>query len=94
MFNYFKKKYTDEEGVEWLWTHHWSIRPFMRVTVLVQYLLWKVGINWHNTVRNECTPNFNCCTFDNLAVIPPMTKKEYKKHINKVIKLIRKNKGK
>jgi hypothetical protein len=26
-----------------------------------QWLLWKIGIHWHNTFRNECTPNFSCC---------------------------------
>ena len=32
-----------------------------RASVGIQWLLWKAGINWHNTIRDECTPNFSCC---------------------------------
>jgi hypothetical protein len=32
-----------------------------RASVLLQWLLWKFGISWHNTLRDECTPNFSCC---------------------------------
>lgn len=27
----------------------------------IQWVLWKVGIAIHNPLRNECTPDFNCC---------------------------------
>ncbi len=28
---------------------------------LIQKLLWKIGIAIHNPIRDECTPDFNCC---------------------------------
>lgn len=32
-----------------------------RLTVWLQWFLWKIGIPWHNTFSDECTPDFNCC---------------------------------
>jgi len=32
-----------------------------RASIGIQCLLWKLGINWHNTIRDECTPDFSCC---------------------------------
>lgn len=32
-----------------------------RLSLYAQWLLWKVGIAWHNPYRDECTPDFNCC---------------------------------
>jgi hypothetical protein len=31
-------------------------------TFIWQTLLWYIGIPWHNTFSDECTPDFNCCT--------------------------------
>ena len=28
---------------------------------IYQFLLWKIGIAWHDNKFNECTPDFNCC---------------------------------
>lgn len=32
-----------------------------RLTVWLQWLLWRCGIPWHNRFSDECTPDFNCC---------------------------------
>ena len=32
-----------------------------KVSCYVQQILWNIGIHWHNTVRDECTPDFSCC---------------------------------
>lgn len=36
-------------------------KRFYRLTVLFQLLLYKLGINWHNTFSDECTHGFECC---------------------------------
>lgn len=36
-------------------------RPMYKLTVMFQYMLWRIGIPWHNWFADECTPNFNCC---------------------------------
>lgn len=33
-----------------------------RLSIYKQLTLWILGISWHNTVRNECTPDSNCCS--------------------------------
>lgn len=33
-----------------------------KITHLFQFILWKIGIAWHNRFSGECTPDFNCCT--------------------------------
>lgn len=32
-----------------------------RLTCWAQTILWKLGVAWHNSFSNECTPDFNCC---------------------------------
>jgi len=32
-----------------------------KISELWQLFLWYIGIAWHNTKKNECTPDFNCC---------------------------------
>jgi len=32
-----------------------------RSSFYLQSVLWLFGYNWHNTVRDECTPDFSCC---------------------------------
>ena len=32
-----------------------------KLSVYWQLFLWYFGIAWHNSIRNECTPDFNCC---------------------------------
>ena len=32
-----------------------------RASVAIQWTLWEMGISWHNTIRDECTPDFSCC---------------------------------
>ena len=39
----------------------WWKRPIYKITVFVQWILWKNGINWHNSIFDECTPDFSCC---------------------------------
>jgi hypothetical protein len=36
-------------------------RPFYKLTVFIQWLLWELNINWHNSFFDECTPDFSCC---------------------------------
>lgn len=36
-------------------------RFMYQLTVKFQRFLWNHGINWHNFVFDECTPNFSCC---------------------------------
>ena len=33
----------------------------MNISSIVQWILWKCGISWHNTFTDECTPDFSCC---------------------------------
>ena len=42
----------------WKWYH----RAIYRVSCWVQWILWKCRIFWHNSVADECTPDFSCCT--------------------------------
>lgn len=32
-----------------------------KLSIILQSFLWYIGIAWHNSYRNECTPDFNCC---------------------------------
>lgn len=32
-----------------------------RLSYHLQNAFWLIGINIHNTITDECTPNFNCC---------------------------------
>ena len=32
-----------------------------KIRLIFQYVLWKIGIAWHNNYEDECTPDFNCC---------------------------------
>jgi hypothetical protein len=50
-----------KDGVEWVHTLPWWQRPLYRVTVGIQWTLWKIGLPWHNIFFDECTPDFNCC---------------------------------
>lgn len=36
-------------------------KKFYTFTYFLQKFLWKIGIPWHNSFSDECTPNFNCC---------------------------------
>lgn len=36
-------------------------RCLYKLTVWFQAVLWRLGIPWHNSFSDECTPNFNCC---------------------------------
>lgn len=45
---------------EFNWKRHHRI--IYRVSCWVQWLLWKCRISWHNSIANECTPDFSCCT--------------------------------
>lgn len=50
-----------------------------RVTSInCQLILWVIGINTHNILTNECTPDFSCCT----SIRTPFLKraKTFKKH--------------
>jgi len=31
------------------------------ISCIWQFFLHKIGISWHNTYRDECTQDFNCC---------------------------------
>lgn len=49
-----------------------------RASCNIQLILWVIGINIHNPIRDECTPDFSCCT----KIRTPFKKrlKSYKKH--------------
>ena len=32
-----------------------------RFSIYLQTFLWLFGYSWHNSVRDECTPDFSCC---------------------------------
>lgn len=32
-----------------------------RFSLYLQTFLWLFGYSWHNSVRDECTPDFSCC---------------------------------
>lgn len=61
MFNYFKKTYTDKNGIVWIWLYKWYLRPIFTLSTKIQFFLYKRHIYWHNTLKNECTPGFECC---------------------------------
>lgn len=35
---------------------------FSRLSIWLQSLLWLFGIYWHNAYRDECCPDFGCCS--------------------------------
>lgn len=40
-----------------------KLKRFIRVASLnTQLILWICGVNIHNPVTDECTPDFSCCT--------------------------------
>jgi len=43
--------------------HRFSLpkRIFYKITVGFQWMLWKMGVSWHNSFFDECTPDFSCC---------------------------------
>jgi hypothetical protein len=45
------------------YVHRFSfyLRPIYKLTVFIQWVLWKNNIHWHNSIFNECTPDFSCC---------------------------------
>lgn len=48
-------------GIEYVYLYpRWQI-PAYKLTVAIQWMLWKVGFAWHNVFSDECTPDFNCC---------------------------------
>jgi len=32
-----------------------------KLSIIYQTILWVFGIAWHNTIKDECTQDFNCC---------------------------------
>lgn len=49
--------YRQTEAGKRRFSHPW----IYRCTHLFKIALWKIGIPWHNTYSDECTPDFNCC---------------------------------
>lgn len=43
---------------EWRWNH----KVLYRLSHRIQFIMWKCGISWHNSIGGECTPDFSCCT--------------------------------
>lgn len=35
-----------------------------KIVKMFQLGLFKIGIKWHDTIFNECTPDFECCRFE------------------------------
>ena len=56
---YGKPFYVD--GIEYIYTLPGWQRPLYKITNWFQYALWKMGIQWHNVLSDECTPDFGCC---------------------------------
>ena len=63
LFDYFKKTHM-LCGVEYAWNYHWSIRPFVQLSRMIQIFLYNRDIFWHNPIAGECTPGFECCNPD------------------------------
>lgn len=36
-------------------------KPFYKIRLFFQAMLWLFGINWHNSIDDECTLDFGCC---------------------------------
>lgn len=49
------------EKVTFIHRFNLSRRIFYKITVFIQWVLWKNNIHWHNKFFDECTPNFSCC---------------------------------
>lgn len=32
-----------------------------KLSIYLQTVLWLFGYSWHNSIRDECTPDFSCC---------------------------------
>lgn len=55
------------------------LRRFIRVASQnIQLTLWVIGVNIHNPITDECTPDFSCCT----SIRTPFLKrlKSFRKH--------------
>lgn len=49
-------------GIECVHTLPWYKRAPFHVMSGIQFLLWKIGIDWHMKIfGGQCTPDFSCC---------------------------------
>jgi hypothetical protein len=55
------KPFKGRDGVMYVHTMPAWKRPVYRLTVWIQWALWKCGLPVHNYLYDECTPDFNCC---------------------------------
>ena len=55
------KPFKAKDGIVYYRTVPYWKYPIDRLSVLVQWSLWKIGIHWHNIIRDECTPDGSCC---------------------------------
>lgn len=49
------------DGIWWYHRYPWWQRPIYGVVSRAQWLLWRVGVPWHNRWFDECTPDGDCC---------------------------------
>lgn len=40
----------------------YKIIPIYKISFLVQTYLYANKIYWHDSISNQCTPDFNCCS--------------------------------
>ena len=50
-----------KDGLEYAMIDTRMKRYFSQALSCIQWCLWKIGINIHNPISNECTPDFSCC---------------------------------
>lgn len=55
------KPFFGKDGILYRHTLPWWQRPLYRVVKAVQWTLWKLGVNWHDPVFDECAPTGGCC---------------------------------
>ncbi len=54
--------YIDEkDGIEYSYSYPRKTRLIGQIACRIQWCLWKCNIHWHNTIRDECTPDGSCC---------------------------------
>jgi len=62
LYSYPKMEYIDsKDNIEYIMTNGRINRYFSKIFSYIQLGLWKLGINIHNPINGECTPDFSCC---------------------------------
>jgi len=50
-----------KDGVLYYHIRPWWQRWLYKITKVAQRFLWRIGVNCHDLIFDECVPDFKCC---------------------------------